>query len=536
MNINIHIKHLKFLVFTIILHLGITNGHCQFYPVPETTIDLSIYQKKIDTMVVKPFSISKLITVNEFKEYLVSVKKDSTSKFYKSQIPTSNIISEKLVKEILLSKELQNKPMPGVSWTVAQNYCIWLSANAKKKGLDFTYELPKVSELIAYDQYYETKKTNELESWTKNAYDESMFALSEKLDYYYNTINSDPPSMKRKVCYGGSYQMDYIPNSTHNFLQYEYQDSSSRYIGFKIIKRFNEENPLIQKFENSNVTIGVDRNRLHGLYEEKYQNGRKKVIGEFSKGQRIGVWSVWDTNGVLKTQREYSGNKECEFLYPVADHAYKKLYDENPQYMMQRNKNQIYPYLRIEERAVPFSYRLWRQLTIENEPELFKKVDFEFLAKELLKKNVKWFLYGNKGNFKTPIEGEDLILLKNECSNWDFERIEIKEEFFFNIDNLLADTRQLGLSFYKNKEDKEPSYSLYYPYIRIELAKFKIEVAGMNEIINLDDFFFFNAYRGEIINHLNYNKTIELTKDQKDIYIEIERLSMEHDVWISFGR
>lgn len=525
------------LIASIFTFCSITSfSYGQFYPVPETEIDLKSQFKKEENKTVKSFSISNLITVKEFNEYLNSIKKDSTAAFYLAQLPKSMHFSKELVQAILVDATLQDKPMPGVSWSVARNYCVWLTLNSRANGLNYNYDLPFTSELIAYNQFYKPEKPSELESWSLNAYDESMHEFKGNREYIYSATSNDPPSMKRKEIYGGSYHMDYKPHSNYNYLQYEYQDSSSRYIGFRIVRKIKETNSSTINANSSDVTYRTEDNKLHGIYEEKYANGNFKVLGAFYYGQRVGVWSVWDTNSVLLIQRDYSSNKVFSFLHPITDYPYKNLYEIHPVYIFQRNKDDIFPYLYVEERAVSFSYRIWRQLNNTNEPELFRREDFKLVVEKLLTEEIKAFFYENNGNFKTPVEGESLIALKKEFPSWDFSRIEIKEDFFFNKDNLMGDTRTLGVSFYKNKEDLEPSYIFYYPHMRAVLAKIKMESMGVNEINHLDDFFFFNEYRGEIVKSTSYNKMEVVPSIKIAWLIEIEKLVTEHNNWMYFGR
>jgi hypothetical protein len=506
----------------------------QFHPVPKMEVDLSFLTDKEFRKQIKSFSISELITVKEFKEYLVSVKRDSSSEFYQSQLPKSKQFSKSLALAILKCQELQEQPMPGVSWTVARNYCKWLSTNPENKDMEYSYSLPMLSELIAYNQFYKLGQSKELESWTLNAYDESSITFSSIGEYQYSAGYNDPPSMKRKVIYGGSYQMNYDPRSTYNYLQYEYQDSSSRFVGFKIVRTTKDVNDSVYNVNRCKIEIGEKNNRFHSQYLENYENGRSKVIGEYYFGQRVGVWSVWDTNGVLLIQREYLNNNSCNFLFPFSDFAYNKLYEEYPPYTFQRNDEQFYPYRYTEERAVAYSNRLWRQLSTENEPELFRLIDFKKVTSELMKKDLKWYFYGEKGDFKNVVESDSLIALKNDINSWDFSRIEIKEDFFFNKDILLSDTRQVAISFYRNKGDEKPSYTLFYPHTRAILAKFQYEITSLNDLKNLDDFFFFHEYSGEIVNcSSGFGK--HFSNDPNCIY-DIKKIMTEHDLWISFGR
>jgi formylglycine-generating enzyme len=73
--------------------------------------------------------------------------------------------------------------------------------------------------------------------WTKTAWDPLSTNMVSQLnpDYQYNAQDSDPPAMKRKVIRGGSWKDVgyYIQNSTRT---YEYQDSSTSFIGFRCVR------------------------------------------------------------------------------------------------------------------------------------------------------------------------------------------------------------------------------------------------------------------------------------------------------------
>lgn len=75
--------------------------------------------------------------------------------------------------------------------------------------------------------------------WTSNAYDESAYSFAHDLnmDYKYNTKESDPPALKRKVIRGGSWKDVgyYLQNGTRT---YEYQDTAKCYIGFRCVMTY----------------------------------------------------------------------------------------------------------------------------------------------------------------------------------------------------------------------------------------------------------------------------------------------------------
>ena len=75
--------------------------------------------------------------------------------------------------------------------------------------------------------------------WTSNAFDESAYNFQHDLnpDYTYEAKDTDPPALKRKVLRGGSWKDIgyYIQTGTRN---YEFQDTSKCYIGFRCVMDF----------------------------------------------------------------------------------------------------------------------------------------------------------------------------------------------------------------------------------------------------------------------------------------------------------
>ena len=75
--------------------------------------------------------------------------------------------------------------------------------------------------------------------WTINAYDPSAYIFSATLNssYEYNALPDDSPVMKRKVIRGGSWKdvARYLQVSMRDF---EYQDTSKSYIGFRCVRSY----------------------------------------------------------------------------------------------------------------------------------------------------------------------------------------------------------------------------------------------------------------------------------------------------------
>jgi gliding motility-associated lipoprotein GldK len=75
--------------------------------------------------------------------------------------------------------------------------------------------------------------------WTNDAYDEATynFAWDMNPTYTYNAKDTDPPSLKRKVVRGGSWKdvAYYLQVYARN---YEYQDTSKCYVGFRCVQNY----------------------------------------------------------------------------------------------------------------------------------------------------------------------------------------------------------------------------------------------------------------------------------------------------------
>ncbi|MCU4156479.1 SUMF1/EgtB/PvdO family nonheme iron enzyme [Carboxylicivirga sp. A043] len=75
--------------------------------------------------------------------------------------------------------------------------------------------------------------------WTSSAYDESAYTFTHDFNptYKYNALPDDPHVMKRKVLRGGSWKDVgyFLQNGTRT---YEYQDSSTSFIGFRCVRDY----------------------------------------------------------------------------------------------------------------------------------------------------------------------------------------------------------------------------------------------------------------------------------------------------------
>ena len=53
---------------------------------------------------------------------------------------------------------------------------------------------------------------------------------------------------------------------------------------------------------------------LNGDFVSYYENGFIKAKGNFIQGQKQGIWKAWDSNGILRTQRNYRDNYDFDII------------------------------------------------------------------------------------------------------------------------------------------------------------------------------------------------------------------------------
>jgi Sulfatase-modifying factor enzyme 1 len=226
------------------------------FTIPTQTIDLYKLlddSSKSAIQAVRGFQISEQVTFKEYKEYLNSVKKDSTEKFYLSQLPDSSIGSAEVYEKYLRSSRYDNYPVLGISWENAMNYCKWKTLADNRDSIQFVYRLPNCSEwLAAYSYLSENEIENDFNKnysdWLINSKDESIYDYLHEIapkpfvyDWMYFHTSDAPLALKRKQVIGNSYlyQQESILFYSFNF----YANEGYRQIGFRYVKETVSESP-----------------------------------------------------------------------------------------------------------------------------------------------------------------------------------------------------------------------------------------------------------------------------------------------------
>ncbi len=229
-------KRLFALFFVVFVCLSIQAQ--QMHSIPQQKIYFPNCTENEEEISVEAFEISDFISLGEYKEYLVEIKKDSSYEYYVSQLPDSSItIQEDVFVEYLQDPEYENYPVLGISWENAMNYCKWKSLKENNGEMKFIYRLPLYPEWLAAQIYLE-KETLEhdfnkhFSDFLLNSYSDKR--LREVLDNIYFHKKNDHAYSKRKVVIGNSYRF----NNQDDFriLPYSFANKGHRHIGFRIVK------------------------------------------------------------------------------------------------------------------------------------------------------------------------------------------------------------------------------------------------------------------------------------------------------------
>ncbi len=257
-------KYFKFLFVAYLLSL--ITYHSAFaqylYKIPKQTIDpfkilgprsteFGYSNSKAPTSIkldMDAFEISTLITFGQYKEYLKAIKKDSSGKFYSSQMPDTAICLPENYKEYISGNNYDDFPVVGISWEAAMNYCRWITASNNKEAITFICRLPSESEwLDAYNYLQAASIKNDFNQnysdWLLDAYDEDandhIKTTSTNHWTYFDYIRfagkNEPHVLKRKCFIGDSYLFKFENLADYAGI-FGYSYEGYRQVAFRVIK------------------------------------------------------------------------------------------------------------------------------------------------------------------------------------------------------------------------------------------------------------------------------------------------------------
>ncbi len=308
-----------------------------------------------------------------------------------------------------------------------------------------------------------------------------------------------------------------------------------------IFLSFSNEGKLKHTFESKYIKCTYETNdgRLDGNYVSYYTNGQKKAEGKFENNYRIGKWTVWDSTGRVRMQREYTDPFAFKRLIPeVPKDKVIELLNVTP-YTIQYNKDNYIELFKLKERSVVWTKRIWRSATAENNKLLFDNNKlFSILNKNILNKNITAY-QTTDDEFRKELQVTSL-----DTASLKLIAFKIKEDFVFDAERLVSEWRIIGICPVAiQKQDTLDLYWVYFPETRKYLAQEKIQSNELpTKIKTIDDLFFYRYFSAPIYKEENvYERSISDYMWGKEIEKEAERIELntieyEHDIWISFTK
>jgi hypothetical protein len=537
------------------------------------------------------FSISKQITLKQYKTYLKSIEKDSSYAFFLSQHPKIDF-QESLTKKYLTVDDFDNEPVIGVSMDNACNFARWYTAIQGKK--DILYRLPTVVEWISMNEQFAIEKNDKLDTviqkkrtwkkktkkresnnknvnlhlldWTINAFDESIYQYHDltkfPLGHIYKHEHYEPKVMKRKCVIGKSFRISLADPVKIASLYSYYADEGYADVGFRLIEvsvndpfwNQKKQEPIqsdiilnpesiiktlplsTENIQNHSIELSnqqIDFTTRNGMLDGSFivykKVNDKKIIlvkGEMKNNCRTGYWTIYDEKEAerIVIKRLYKSNLEFDQLIP--NHSSNKLIsfvESNLNPSLGYDKYGCKEYFPVKEADIIYSKRLYREILFEKNKfsgySIIESLKSATQRKELIAYSIDNF---SRLTDKDPFE--------NFLGN--FLGFRIKEDFFFDKNRKIAETRIIGLApiFVDSITNEKKELCWYYfPYLR----KFLVNEIDPYYDTNMDNIFLERNFFGSVYKLQNISNQSDSINKQKQLdYQDINLLLDEHKIWL----
>ncbi len=300
----------------------------------------------------------------------------------------------------------------------------------------------------------------------------------------------------------------------------------------------NEKHKCVYQLKN-----GV----IDGKYQSFYKNGVKRCEGIISQNYRSGLWSVWDSAGRLKMQRNYSNPFSYQRLFPpVSKHGPIPLLSQ-PLYHLKHTEQGYIKKFRLRERAVVYANLRYREIPIKGNEHLFdtvtwKKIIYDFKAGKITA--YQPYLIRNYNLDTLKPERFDTSQLKHIK----MIGFKIREEMVFDKDRLLAEYHIIDiLPIWKRKDSLAKgdfwAEKLWFSFndLRRYFAHAQLPARLQTPLVKtIDDAFFFRHFYGfaymepEISGGYTRNSS-DAEEGFNSIELDIELIEAENDLWIEFA-
>ncbi len=302
---------------------------------------------------------------------------------------------------------------------------------------------------------------------------------------------------------------------------------------------FSQENKLQYTGNEYKCSYGKENGMFSGKYTSWYSNGKKKAEGTFRDNLKTGVWTVWDSLGRMRCQRNYQNLFEYDQPFPkIAKEGPCQLLN-TPLYQLTYNKDGYIDYFKIREKDVVAAKRIWRIADPTANPRLAgPRSLYEVLYDAVSSGRAK--AYNKKSD---EFIGE---LTKEEAKQAGLSQkvtgYMVKEDWFFDDQRLLSEIRIIGIApVIVTPKDTTVLFWIYYPEFRKILAGEKTGLVNNGKAMSLDDVFTFRRFSSTIYKESNvYDRSISEYKSgderlKESERIELDMINMEMDLLVFYN-
>lgn len=238
-----------------------------------------------------------------------------------------------------------------------------------------------------------------------------------------------------------------------------------------------------------------------------YSDYEVTVAGKYTSNSKTGMWCMWDCDGELMLQRNYTNSFDFETIYTIAPQNELTRILQNGAYSPQRNSHGYYDYYRINENDVLYEKVVWRTLRPGGNKLLFHhKFFLKAVMPHVINGEITVYKERNSGYYKDVVKVDDVKQIYNPEIH-ELSVFRVKEANIVDRSRCVMECRALNVYIVlKNKKtDKEKqAFWFFIPHVRKILAKKQLPENDFPEAIQtLDDFFFFRCYTGDIYSEAN---------------------------------
>lgn len=242
----------------------------------------------------------------------------------------------------------------------------------------------------------------------------------------------------------------------------------------------------------------TDKGMLNGEYRSYYDNGKLKCEGSFLQNNRYGFWVFYQPNGKIQSMRDYKNNYSFE----------EKSSDNKSKRVVWNENNTWTP---IQEKDIITKSRFIISLLQEDNKALFSEEKIVENILRAAKASSNEIFSDNR--FVTPIS-------KDVLNNANIIGFKLKEDRILDKATKVLQYRIIGIAPLIYSIDEKAATELcwiYYPEIKSELGKIKINVAYTNSNKTFLDIFENRTFSSKIdlvgYMHSEMNKTVDTDVD-----------------------